>query len=59
MAEVAADPTNQLALEANHAETKLLICELAGIDLELAHEIERSFGDIATYPTSMRPLNGV
>jgi len=36
---------------ANHAETKLLICELAGIDLALAHEIERSFGDIATYPT--------
>jgi len=36
---------------ANHAETKLLICELAGIDLELALEIERSFGDLATYLT--------
>jgi len=36
---------------ANHAETKLLICELAGIDLELAHEIERSYGDLATYST--------
>ena len=27
----------------NHRETKLLICELAGIDRELADELERSF----------------
>lgn len=35
----------------NHRATKLLICELAGIDRELAVAIERSFGDFATYPT--------
>ncbi len=36
---------------ANHAETKLLICELAGIDAELATEIERSYSDLSTYRT--------
>jgi HAD superfamily hydrolase (TIGR01509 family) len=35
----------------NHRDTKLLICELAGIDGELAIEIERSYADFATYPT--------
>ena len=35
----------------NHRATKLLICELAGIDRELAEAIERSFSDLATYPT--------
>ena len=35
----------------NHRQTKLLICELAGIDGELADELERSFGDVDTYPT--------
>lgn len=35
----------------NHRATKLLICELAGIDQELAVEIERSYGDFGTYPT--------
>lgn len=35
----------------NHRATKLLICELAGIDRELAVAIERTFGDFATYPT--------
>ena len=35
----------------NHRATKLLICDLAGIDHELAVEIERSYGDFATYPT--------
>lgn len=29
----------------------MLICELAGIDIEVAHELERSFGDFDTYPT--------
>ena len=36
---------------ANHAATKLLICRLAGIDEELAVEIERSYGDLNTYRT--------
>ncbi len=36
---------------ANHAATKLLICELAGIDDELAAGIEQSYGDLTTYPT--------
>lgn len=36
---------------ADHAATKHVICELAGIDSELATEIERSYGDVATYPT--------
>jgi len=35
----------------NHRATKMLICEIAGIDQELAIELERSFGDFATYPT--------
>jgi HAD superfamily hydrolase (TIGR01509 family) len=35
----------------NHAATNLLICELAGIDGELAAEIERSYGDLSTYRT--------
>jgi HAD superfamily hydrolase (TIGR01509 family) len=36
---------------ANHAETKLLICRHAGVDDELAVEIERSYGDLSTYRT--------
>ncbi len=36
---------------ANHADTKLLICRIAGIDEELAIEIERSFGDLDNYRT--------
>ncbi len=36
---------------ANHAETKLLICRIAGIDEELAIEIERSYGDLDNYRT--------
>jgi HAD superfamily hydrolase (TIGR01509 family) len=36
---------------ANHAATKLLLYELAGIDGELAAEIERSYGDLTTYRT--------
>lgn len=47
---VEADQRCDLSAE-NHRETKLLICELAGIDRELAVELERSFGDVATYPT--------
>lgn len=35
----------------DHAATKHLICEVAGIDSELATEIERSYGDFATYTT--------
>jgi HAD superfamily hydrolase (TIGR01509 family) len=35
----------------DHRSTKLLICELAGIDHEFAVELERSYGDFATYPT--------
>ncbi len=36
---------------ADHAKTKLLICELAGIDTELAIALEQSYGDLSTYPT--------
>ena len=35
----------------DHRATKLLICELAGIDDELAIELERTYGDLATYST--------
>ncbi len=35
----------------NHRETKLLICKLAGIDTELAVELERSYGNFETYRT--------
>jgi len=47
---VEADRYCDLSAE-NHRDTKLLICELASIDRALAEELERSFGDIATYPT--------
>ena len=33
----------------NHRATKLLICELAGVDDELAIELECTYGDFATY----------
>ena len=36
---------------ADHAATKHLICELAGIDRALATEIEQSYADFATYKT--------
>ncbi|MGI9598170.1 MAG: HAD family hydrolase [Acidimicrobiales bacterium] len=36
---------------ADHARTKRVICELAGIDAELAVAIERSFADLGTYRT--------
>ena len=36
---------------ANHRDTKLLLCELAGLDREFAVELERSYGDTTTYPT--------
>ena len=42
---IEADKSCDLSAE-NHRATKLLICELAGIDQERAVEIERSFGDL-------------
>jgi len=33
----------------DHSATKLLICELAGVDDELAIELERTYGDFTTY----------
>lgn len=47
---IASDERCDLSAE-NHRATKMLICELAGIDDELAIELELSFGDLATYPT--------
>ncbi len=47
---IEADRRCDLSAE-DHRCTKLLICELAGIDQEFAVELERSFGDFTTYPT--------
>ncbi len=45
---VEADRTCDLS-EANHAATKLLTYEIAGLDRELAEALERTYADLTTY----------